>query len=582
MFKTISLTTLLLALAIFVGIFFRTWRITTLPFPPSGDELAFGYYGWSLLHFGTDEYGNYFPFYFPSIGDYKYPVLAYLNILPAIFFGLSEITVRFWSVISGIALIPLIFILSRLIFKSNIAALASAWLVALSPWSLSLSRYGYENNVAVTLTTIAIILLLKRHFLPISFVLFLISIFTYGTQKVFIPLFLLSLLIYSLFRNSSLSPLKNILLKFFIILTVISAVSLIPWQSRGRASGELYSNLSPQETNQLDELKIEAGISPISIPVKLTQAFHNKVRIAGLSFLKRYANHFSPNFLLFEGEAGAVEKIPNTGQLLFIEILLLPIGLMTIKKRGSLIPILWLICAPVASALTIGEPHINRASIMIPPLALISGFGFNQIFQFLKSKKIKIILLPLFLFAFIYSSAFTFDQLFVHKSVNKPWIREQVNKLMVEDVYKLKDKYKAVVISKTDNEYMFFLFYKQITPKEFIANSDINAESKTDQWKRVNRMFNIYFKMPYDCPKSGKINVLYVCTGPNIPQNAKVIKVIRYLDKVPAYSYVEFYPISKMPGTLPVLPEGLKYMVDIEKSPYSPDGIIPDSSDKLW
>lgn len=591
--KKYPLVTILLVLAILIGTLVRTWEVTTLPFPPNGDELAFGYYGWSLLHFQTDEYGNKLPFYFPSIGDYKYPVLAYLNIIPAIFFGLSEITVRFWSVISGISLIPLVFILSKLIFKSNAAALASAWLIALSPWGISLSRYGYENNVAVTLTTTAVICLLTgirskpdKKYLYISLMIFLVSSFTYGTQKVFIPLFLLLLLISIYSKDLINSNYKKIFIWFFLILVLVNAISLVPWQSRGRASGVLYSGLSPEETNQLEQLKIEAGISSIHIPVRLTQMFHNKVRISLLGFLERYTNHFSSDFLFFRGEAGT-ERIPLVGQLLLIEILLLPIGLMalfvnpTLRKNMNIV-VLWLIVSPVASALTVDGPHINRASIMIPPLALISGFGFYQILSIFRNRYLKIVIACFIILFFTGSSLFVLNQLFVHKSVHQPWIREQVNKIMVQDIYKLKDQYEAAVISKTDNEYIFFLFYNRINPNEFIANSDIISESHANQWHRVNRIYNIYFKMPYDCPKSGKLNVLYICTGPNIPQNSKVLKVIRFLDNVPAYTFIEFFPISKMPQVLPNLPERLKYMVDIEKDPQIPDGIIPANLNRFW
>lgn len=584
--KTLSI----LIIAVLIGIITRTWRITTLPFPPNGDELAFGYYGWSLLHFGTDEYGNKFPFYFSSIGDYKYPVLAYLDIIPALFFGLSEITVRFWSVISGVLLIPLIYFLSKLIFKSETAALASAFLTSLSPWSISLSRYGYENNVAVTLTTIAILLLLlatksksNKKLLIFSFIFFLISSFTYGTQKVFIPLFLLFLTVFSFTKDNLFQKLRKIIFLLFLTLTIISAISLIPWQSRGRASGVLYNGLSPQDANQLEELKVEAGISSIHVPVKITQLFHNKVRIAALSFTERYLNHFSPSFLFFNGES-AIERIPLSGQLLLIEIFLLPFGLMKLFSKSantSTLSLLWLTAAPVASALTLGEPHINRASIMIPPLALLSGFGFSELILIPKNLLLKKGILVFLILGILFSSLFILNQLFVHKSVHQPWIREQVNKEMVKDISTLKDIYKAVVISKTDNEYMFYLFYNLISPKEFLANADITKESKEDQWKRVNRLYNIYFKMPFDCPKSGKLNVLYVCTGPNIPQNSKVLKVIRYLDHVPAYSYITFYPISQM-KKLDQLPQGLDYMVDLESSPYSPDGIIPDKDDRFW
>src|SRR3989344_5738727 len=104
----------LLILAIITATLTRFWKISTLPYPPNGDELAFGYYGWSLLHFGTDEYGRILPLNFPSIGDFKYPALAYLNIIPAVIFGLNEITTRFWSAISGVLLVLITYKLSKL------------------------------------------------------------------------------------------------------------------------------------------------------------------------------------------------------------------------------------------------------------------------------------------------------------------------------------------------------------------------------------------------------------------------------------------------------------------------------------
>lgn len=137
--------------ATFIGAFLRLWRLTSIPFPPSGDELFFGYYGWSLLHFGTDEFGRFLPQSFISIGDFKYPFLAYINIIPAAIFGLSEITTRFWSSISGVLLIPLIYMLVNLLFRNKSIALISAFFVAVSPWSIVESCIGYENHLALTL-----------------------------------------------------------------------------------------------------------------------------------------------------------------------------------------------------------------------------------------------------------------------------------------------------------------------------------------------------------------------------------------------------------------------------------------------
>ncbi|MCR4306068.1 MAG: hypothetical protein NUV73_03215 [Candidatus Daviesbacteria bacterium] len=150
----------------------------------------------------------------------------------------------------------------------------------------------------------------------------------------------------------------------------------------------------------------------------------------------------------------------------------------------------------------------------------------------------------------------------------------------MQEVLTLKNRYSAVTIAK--DEYIFFLFYGKISPQAFKERATINPALKENSWDRVERIDNIFFKMVYDCPKSGKLDVLYICKGENIPQNSKVLKVIRYLDNVPAYTFLEFFPISKMTPNLPLLPAGLRYMVDVETDPKIPDGIIPKDSSRLW
>lgn len=590
--KNISLSTIFLILTILIGASVRIWKITSLPFPPNGDELAFGYYGWSLLHFGTDEYGQFLPMNFPSIGDYKYPALAYLNIIPAAVFGLSEITARFWSVISGIVLIPLVYLLTAALFKNKMIAAIAAGLLALSPWSIILSRLGYENHTALTLTVAGFVCLLqlrKTHqsrtralLFIFAFFLLALSTFTYAAERVFIPLALTTILILSLYKNSSFSVIKKPSALLLIFLVSIITISLIPWQNRGRAEAIAWKQINPTQANRLQELYIGAGTSPIKIPVRLTHLFHNKIRISFEDFLYRYSNHFSPKFLFFEGEA-AIEKIPDTGVLPLMLIFFLPFGLLFLftqqNKHSSIFILAWLFLTPIPSALTLGEPHINRASLMIVPISLISALGFWQFLNFF-SKSHRLIFGLFFSILFIFNSLYVLNQIFVQKPVDKPWVSEQVNKQMVKEVMVLKDGYEAVAIPK--DEYIFFLFYGKISPSNFLKQSTIKPEFRGNSWDRVERLDNIYFNMVYDCPKGGKLNVLYICKGQNIPQNSKILKVIRYLDNLPAYTFIEFMPISKMPKVLPKLPERLKYMVDIEQNPKYPDGIIPENSTNLW
>jgi len=136
------------------------------------------------------------------------------------------------------------------------------------------------------------------------------------------------------------------------------------------------------------------------------------------------------------------------------------------------------------------------------------------------------------------------------------------------------------VVTKGD-DYIFFLFCGKVSPKDFIANSDILPLTQA-KWDRVDRFYNIYFKMPFDCPKTGKLDTLYVCKGQNIPQNSNIISTIHYPEGLPAYSLIEFYPLSQTPSKLPDLPKDLYYMVEVENSPQFPDGVIPSDYPSFW
>src|SRR3989344_8821882 len=67
-----------------------------------GDEAFFGYYGFSLAGWASDEYGKKLPVYFSSLGDYKYPVYAYARTVWGKLFGLNEAATRTPSAVAGI------------------------------------------------------------------------------------------------------------------------------------------------------------------------------------------------------------------------------------------------------------------------------------------------------------------------------------------------------------------------------------------------------------------------------------------------------------------------------------------------
>ena len=329
----------------------------------------------------------------------------------------------------------------------------------------------------------------------------------------------------------------------------------------------------------MEETYNASGISELRIHPRITWFLHNKYSHTAIEFSKRYLSHFSPSFLFFEGEASG-EAIPGMGVLLLVEIILLPAGILFLFKDKKKWPLVfaWLILAPIPSSLTTGGAHINRASLMIVPISILSGYGFWGLTNF-RSRKINILLTFILAIVVLWSFLLTLHQIFVVKPYYRPWYRKQVNRELTEKVLSLRGKYDAVAVN--DDDYIFYLFYGKIPPYEFTHNAEIIALHE-DRWERVERLYNIYFKMPFNCPLSGKEKVLYVCRGDEVPQNSRLIDLVYYKDGLPAYTLIEFYPLSDRPNPLPTLPERLHYMVDVEKPDGNPDGIIHSDADYLW
>ncbi|NMC77236.1 MAG: hypothetical protein GYA60_08105, partial [Candidatus Methanofastidiosa archaeon] len=415
----------------------------------------------------------------------------------------------------------------------------------------------------------------------LSFLFFVIASFTHAAPRFFIPVILLIISLFSFHQDNPFFKYKKVILAIFASITLIIGVSLMSPENRGRAAEDAWRGINEIENNRLQELYIEAGKSDIKLPPRLTWAMHNKYRISIFDFVERYADHFSFNYLFLKGEA-SLQRIPDMGVLLFVDIIFLPLGFCALFKNknrfSSILIFSWLLLAPIPSAMATGEARMNRATLMIIPLTIISALGASYLTEIFKRKG-KVVCYILVITAIFLSSLYSLNQIFIQKPLDKPWYKQAVNEKLTTKILNIKDNYKGVVVGNDD--YIYFLFYGKISPSDFVKRAEILSPSES-KWERVQRLDNIYFKMPFKCPKSGKEGYVYVCEGIEIPQNAKVIDYIYYPDGVPAYSFVEFYPISQMPvGNKPLkLPNYFNYMKDLETK--YPEGVIPNSSSSLW
>jgi len=573
--KFIKSNKLLIIIFIF-AVVLRFYKLSDIPNGFDGDEAAFGYYGYSLVHNLSDEYGNKLPLYFPSIGDYKYPVYAYLSTMPVFVFGLSEFSTRFLSALAGSLLTLFLYLLVLELTKNKKIAIISAILVAISPYSILFSRGAYESNLATTLIVVGFWWLLKNinrgggKIIYYSLIPFVLAIFTYSSTRVFLLLFLP--IFFLIFRQRA-----KTLGKFTILMIIIILLSFLNPKGLVRANdiGFLKDRLP---LTQVETLIREDGYVWNGKNLLLTRIFHNKITLFGLNIAKRYFEHFSPTYLFLEGNPNLPKySIPGVGQFYFFEAITILLGflfLSKIKKEAGLFFLFWILFSAIPSSLTIETPNPIRALVGLPAWEVFSAIGLYTIIEHFSHKRKRFVLVIVYL-VIISHVMYFWHQYNLHKLIHQPWYSDVGVKEMVMEVKKLEGNYDKVVISK--DPYIFFLFYNRVSPQDFIKSSNILPE-KIGVWERVNGFGKTIFKMPMDCPKIGRLNVLYVCRGGDIPINSKLIKTIYFNDMVPAFNLIQFIPLSQAKNES--LPQNVHRMVESDST--YPEGILSEGSGRYW
>lgn len=175
-----------------LGILVRVWELGTMPPGLNQDEASIGYEAYSLLHFGIDRNGLAYPVHFISWGSGQNALYAYLS-LPFIALGLTPLTVRMLMLLSAIASIPLTYYIANQTFGEKCAVL-SAFLLAISPWHIMLSRWALESNLLPFFFLLGYASFIKsfsqRRWFIVACVAFALCLYCYGTAYVAIPLFI--------------------------------------------------------------------------------------------------------------------------------------------------------------------------------------------------------------------------------------------------------------------------------------------------------------------------------------------------------------------------------------------------------
>ncbi|KKT76328.1 MAG: hypothetical protein UW69_C0001G0024 [Microgenomates group bacterium GW2011_GWA2_44_7] len=380
MFKITKKRTVIILILI-LGSLVRLLNLSTLPPSLNWDEVSHGYNAFSILKTGRDEWGMGYPLLFRAYGDYKLPTYIYITAVAEKILGLTPLAVRLTSALAGIGSILILYLIVIKLFPNNWSiAWLSALLLAVSPWSVFISRVALEGNLAYFFCLLGLFLLLKQRYTS-GFIALVLALYTYYIFRLFVPMILV--LGWSLYRSSGLFDKITGRGRIGLGIMILS-MGLVIYQTlfgQGSARYNLIGLIDAGAVERIGQLR-----EAVSLPDPIPRFLVNKITVGLVLFLNNYVSYFRPDYLFVSGGTNYQFSLPNYGLIYWFNGPFLAIGLFFVGKRlfsretnkellSFKVFLGWLVIAPIAASLTRDSPHPLRSLIMLPPLLAFISLG---------------------------------------------------------------------------------------------------------------------------------------------------------------------------------------------------------------
>jgi len=340
-----------LAVIVLLGGALRAYNVGDNPYGFFADEASFGYNAYTILRHGTDEHGVRFPLLFRAFGEYKLPVYIY-GLVPFIaVFGLTETAVRLATAAFGTATIGAMYLLARLMFRSEGAGLLAALVLAVEPWHVHYSRTGIGDFTAYAfLLTLGLGLFLvgreRSWCWPASAATFGLSLYAYRAAWYFVPLVLVALAV--LYWRDLIQRWRLALLSGLILVVMATPLA---WH-----------------------LLLGPGDRVREVAVLGSEQRRDR------SVWETYDAYFGVSFLFERGDNGPITRhyLPGHGQLYWLQAPFLLLGLIAIARQPSkerLLLAFALAVYPIGGVLTDTNPISSRTIHGSVLFALLTTVG---------------------------------------------------------------------------------------------------------------------------------------------------------------------------------------------------------------
>lgn len=467
-----KLNLLVLSGIVILAIFLRFYQLDSVPPSASLDEASIGWNAYSILQTGKDEYGTPFPILLRAYDDYRPALYAY-TVIPFIkVFGLSTLAVRLPSVILSVLTVMAVYFLVKEMFKNQkvikgeYLALCVSFFLAISPWHIYISRLGHEVNLAFSCFIFALVFFLRKN-IYLSALFFVISFVSYQTEKIFIPLILLAILV--IYKTDLINLKKKVLISIILSLTV-----LIPFTKETFSENALIrlSGTNVFEANKSRYIEQSFLLEKAVLEKDIVGRIIYNRRVLSLQILTEgYLSHFDPVWL-FTNPDSDKHKIPNLGLLYWWLAPFLLVG-MYILLRGEFdnkikkLVFVWFLTAPIAASITTDSPHALRSFVFLPTWEIFYSLGILYIYNFIRKgnpRKIFVLVLGVLV---VFSTAYLYKYyFFVFPQLQSDSFQYALSKA-IPYVISNEKKYEKVIFDNNTHlsqSYMFFLFYTKYDP----------------------------------------------------------------------------------------------------------------------
>lgn len=468
MIKKYSL--LLLGLIVLLGFVLRFSLLGQIQKGATPDEVQQGYSAYSILKTGRDEWGDLLPIFPRSFGDYRPPLYVYLTVPFVAVFGLNIEATRMASAFFGVLTILVIFLLTKELFKDIRVALLSALFLTISTWHVFYSRAAWESNAGVFFFLLGLLLFIRGFYKKIWFsfsaVCFGLSMFSYYSFKLLVPLVVFALLF--IYRKQFLINKRKIIpfLAVFTTFLIILISGDVFFGGARRASDTSIFNM--ENLIHLRELQVKDGM-----PQPFGRVINNKIVYLFSQFSQNYFGYFSTTFLVSPNRPdSSLYNLPGEWLISFWEFVFLLVAAVVLIKRGlsdqTKIIAIWLLLAPLPAAFTTDYMHTQRVEFLLFLIPILSAFGAVYLFDLIRKKNLKIIIVVIFAGVVFYSLFYRIDHYLFHQ-FDKPLggVHHGYPEIF-EYTEKNKDKFDRIIFTKEHSEPQIFLaFYTKMDPRYF-------------------------------------------------------------------------------------------------------------------